>query len=374
MRETKSGSATYSKRPDATAIAARIAPKRVVIVDDSWAVRAWLRAVLEEDKRLMIVGEADSAEEARQVIKDTNPDVITLDIQMPGMDGLEFLSHVMRLRPLPVVMISNATRATADATVTALSLGAIDCIMKPSEPLTLLECRDITRRIYSAACSRVRSISQSTPNVPRVSGQNTTASKSLILIGASTGGVAALNVVLGDLDPSGPPVVVVQHMPGPFLVSFSQKLDRQLPQDVAIADPSEPLKAGQVRLAPSMGKHTEIIRRNRQWYCRFRENTEEAWFCPSVDVLFKSATPFAPSIMAIILTGLGRDGAEGMLLLHQAGARTLGQDEESSVVYGMPKAAWSFGAVQQQLPLTQLGAAAVSLCDELGSPMPRRAD
>jgi two-component system chemotaxis response regulator CheB len=346
--------------------------KKVVIVDDSRSLRAWLRSVLSSERRLDVVGEAGSAQEARQVIKQTNPDVITLDIEMPGMNGIEFLSRLMRLRPMPVVMLSGVTQSNSEATITALSLGAVDCILKPGTLLSDKEHRDISRRVYAAACSHVQPAvpgpvaTQHDPSAVEV------ASDAVILLGASTGGVTALQTVLSGLDPKGPPVVVVQHMPGQFLVSFTQQLNQNLPQDVALAQPEQPLQNGQVRIAPGLGQHTEITRRRQSWYCSFRDNTEDCPYCPSVDALFKSAAPQAGKVVAAILTGLGRDGADAMLTLREGGAATIGQDATTSVVYGMPKAAWNIGAVQQQCPLDQIPAAIMAATRTLGSAENRR--
>lgn len=331
--------------------------KKVVIVDDSRTIRSWLRVVLEQDPRLEVVGEADCAETAREVIKRTTPDVLTLDIEMPGMNGLAFLEKLMTLRPMPVVMISGATASNSEATITALSLGAVDCILKPTTPSDLQAQRSIIRRVFSAACSTVfglRPIAHSRGASPELP---TTGPMPVILIGASTGGVAALETVLSDLHSNGPPVVIVQHMPGPFLVSFSQMLNRKLDQDVAIARAHEALGYGQIRLAPAQGQHTTITRVGANWQCRFVADSEGHSHCPAVDVLFGSGVKEAGDVISLILTGLGRDGATAMRALRDAGAMTLGQDQHSSVVYGMPRAAWDLGAVQSQLPLDQLGAA-----------------
>lgn len=329
--------------------------KRVVIVDDSRAMRAWLRMVLDSDRRLTVVGEAASAAEARKVIKEAKPDVVTLDIEMPGMSGLEFLSRLMTLHPTPVVMMSAATRFGSDATITALTRGAVDCLLKPHDGTNPKAGRDIARRVFSAACSTLPP-----PLMPRAPQILTAHSKHLrqlpiILIGASTGGVGALESVLQDLRADGPPVVIVQHMPATFLISFTQLLNRKLPQQVSLAIDGGIVGAGQVVLAPEQGCHTEISRRNGNWITHLRPNTERAVHCPSVDTLFASAAPFGHDVIAAILTGLGRDGAEGMHQLYRFGARTFGQDEATSVVFGMPKAAKELGAVDQHLPLDQIG-------------------
>jgi two-component system chemotaxis response regulator CheB len=331
--------------------------KRVIIVDDSTVMRGWLRAVLEADPKLVVVGEANDAYEARQVIKETKPDVVTLDIEMPGMSGLEFLSRLMRLHPVPVVMFAAATEFGSNATISALMNGAVDCIVKPSNGADPKVQRLIMRRVFSAACSRL----QKAPGIREAATTSATLQDTgptpLILIGASTGGVAALETVLTNLRADGPPVVIVQHMPATFLISFSRLLDRKLQQDVSLAVDGAPLRRGQIVLAPEQGCHTEIGRRNGTWVTHLRPNHERAAHCPSVDTLFSSATPFGHDVFGVILTGLGRDGAEGLQQLHRSGARTFGQDEQSSVVFGMPKAAWELGAVDQLLPLDHIGKA-----------------
>lgn len=347
----------HHERGSARARRGHYTTKRVVIVDDSRALRGWLRVVLEQDPRLEVVGEADCAEAAREIIKRTRPDVVTLDIEMPGMSGLAFLERIMKLRPMPVVMISGSTQSNSEASITALSLGAIDCILKPLGATDEKVCRDIRRRVYSAACGTVQPIQTRRLGKPTMSQRTVQANMPVILIGASTGGVAALETVLSDLDADAPPVVIVQHMPGSFLVSFSRMLARHLPHDVAIARENEPLGYGQIRLAPALGKHTQVQRRGGQWYCQFTEEPSDALHRPSVDVLFHSAIRSAEDVIAVILTGLGRDGALGMQALHTAGATTIGQDAHSSVVYGMPRAAFDVGAVDEQLPLAKIGEA-----------------
>ncbi|MEM7521463.1 MAG: chemotaxis-specific protein-glutamate methyltransferase CheB [Pseudomonadota bacterium] len=339
-------SAAYrDKDPDA---------KSVVIVDDSATMRSILRVVIDDDPKLNVIGEADSALQAREVIKETNPDVVTLDIEMPGMSGLEFLEKLMRLRPTPVVMISSATRANSEATITALSLGAVDCILKPTTLIDPSVRKDMTRRIVAAANS---SVQQLAPVVaaPKPVLAMPEGPLPLILVGSSTGGVVALERMLMDLPADGPPVVIVQHMPGNFLESFSSHLNNKLPQSVALAREDEVLDVGHVRLAPAEGRHTSVYRRGTQWRCRFTPKSGEELHCPSVDTLFASAVSEAEDVIAVILTGLGRDGAEAMLRLHQAGTFTLGQDEASSVVYGMPKAAWELGAIDRQMPIATIG-------------------
>jgi two-component system chemotaxis response regulator CheB len=349
--------------------------KRVLIVDDSRVIRSWLRMVLASDHRLCIVGEASTAVEARDFLRANAADVITLDIEMPGMSGLEFLTRLMRARPMPVVMLSGLTSEGSEAAIQALSRGAIDCILKPTDGYNQDLSRDICERVYQAACTRPP---QSASSLDRINATKGGAEAvripygqpcrrgSLVLIGASTGGVSALETVLPSLDPSGPPVVIVQHMPGNFLESFAERLQRYLPQNVTLAEENRVLCRGDVVLAPGIGRHTKVKRGANGWKCVFSDADTDSLHCPSVDQLFLSAVPEAANITAAILTGLGKDGAEGMLKLSEAGAITIGQDEATSVVYGMPRAAHSLGAVQKQLPIDKIG-------QSIGSHSKRRA-
>lgn len=329
-------------------------PKKVVVVDDSRSVRSWLRHVIGTDARLLVVGEASDAQEARRVIKATNPDVITLDIDMPGMSGLDFLERLIRLRPLPVVMISSLTQRGSDAAIQALSIGAVDCIVKPGTMMDQAAQQDLTDRLFSAASSQVSgAASLSSARAPGPP-PNTSKSKHVVLIGASTGGVAALETVLGGLDPAGPPVVIAQHMPAPFLMSFAERLNNMLAQDVALLRPGMPLCPGQVRLAPGGATHGTLRQKAGGWQADTLPRSAQDLYCPSVDTLFQSAVHGAHQVTAALLTGLGKDGAKGLLALHDAGAHTIGQDSGSCVVYGMPKAAFDAGAVREQLPLKDI--------------------
>ena len=332
--------------------------KRVVIVDDSRSIRAWLRTVLHMNPDLEVVGEAADAYEAREIIKAVNPDVITLDIEMPKMSGLEFLARLMKLRPMPVVMVSSTTQRGSDAAITALSLGALDCLVKPSGKIDAKTSRDFGRRVFSAACANIPTGSGSLRDAVNSVAVKAPAHRTpLVLIGASTGGVTALETVLSELDPGGPPVVIVQHMPDQFLTSFCSLLDQNLPQNVRIAQGGAAIGPGEIAIAPARGQHTEIVRRNLSWQCQLRNDDERALHCPSVDALFSSAAAHGHDIIAVLLTGLGRDGAEGMRHLRRSGAHTIGQDQTSCVIYGMPKVAKEIGGVVEELPLHLIGSA-----------------
>ena len=332
---------------------ARALPKRVVVVDDSRAIRASLRHVIEADPQLCVVGEASNAQEARRTIKATNPDVITLDVEMPGMNGLEFLEKLIALRPMPVVMVSSCAQRGSDVAIRALSLGAVDCIVKPGNLMDPVAQRAFARRVFAAACCQVfgpRGASARPVLAPSaLSGKRM--GHQLVLIGASTGGVAALEIVLGGLDLDGPPVVIAQHMPTQYLESFAQRLNRDLARDIDILQAGVPLKYGQIRLAPGGNEQSLLLPKSPVWQAELAPQAPKDLYCPSVDKLFHSACGRATCVTAVLLTGLGNDGASGLKALRAAGAHTIGQDCASSVVYGMPRAAFEAGAVVEQLPL-----------------------
>lgn len=329
--------------------------KKVLIVDDSRTLRAWLRAVLSLDANLEVIGEAADAFEAREMILKLRPDVITLDIEMPGMSGLEFLDRLMRNAPMPVVMLSAATTEGSNAALEALSLGAVDCLEKPIGTVSDKARRDIGKRVFAASVSRVQ------PPAAPMQVQHRHMSRDLgsvnapiILIGASTGGVTALEAVLPYLDEAGPPVVVVQHMPGHFLTSFVRQLGQKLSSNVSLGRDSMDLMRGDIVFAPALGRHTELTSLGGKWRLTQRDDTEGALHCPSVDVLFKSAVPHAARVVCVLLTGLGKDGADGMFRLRKAGARSLIQNEETCVIYGMPRVAKELGAAELELPLSEI--------------------
>jgi two-component system chemotaxis response regulator CheB len=303
---------------------------------------------------------------ARDFIRANAVDVVTLDIEMPGMSGLEFLIRLMRARPTPVVILSSLTSEGSDAAIQALASGAVDCMVKPTTGHDQQFARDICERVYQAACTRPARLLTSGLSTPRANAGRPPAMPqrlgacrrgALILMRSSTGGVAALETVLPDLDPHGPPVVILQHMSGNFLKSFAERLNRQLPQRVMLAEDGMTLHRGDVVLAPGNGKHTEVVRTAEGWHCRFAKNETALVHSPSVDRLFHSAVSEAANVSAAVLTGLGKDGADGLLQLAKAGAATFGQDEETSVVYGMPRAAIAIGGVKMQLPIDRIGPA-----------------
>ncbi len=326
--------------------------KSVVVVDDSAVMRALVRKHLLDDGRFTVVGEAADPYEARDVIKRTNPDVLTLDVEMPRMDGLSFLEKIMRLRPLPVVMFSTETHKGSVAAIEALSIGAIDCIGKPTatSPDTILS---LAERVYVASNARVPGGNGPVSKPPSEFQWN----GRVVLIGASTGGVDALERLLAGYPANCPPTLITQHMPETFLESFSDRLAKRVEPDVALARDGEVLLQGMVRIAPGGDCHLGIVKRSDRLSSRLTPGKKVSGHRPSVDMLYRSAAGFAGQCVAVQLTGMGRDGAHGMLDLRKAGAHTIAQDESSSVVYGMPRVAAEIGGVEQVLPLDKIAAA-----------------
>ncbi len=332
---------------------------RVVIVDDSPTMRGLISATLSRDPGIEVVGIAGDPLEAREVIKALNPDVITLDVEMPNMNGLEFLEKIMRLRPMPVVMISTLTQKGAEVTLAALELGAVDAVGKPGAGVTAVEAfADLAERVKSAARSRVRAAG-GIP-APRPETGYRAAEDHVLAIGASTGGVEALLTILSAFPADCPATVVTQHMPAAFTRSFAQRLDRSSAATVLEAEDGAPLRRGVVYIAPGGVAHLEVSGAAPR--CRLSAGDTVSGHRPSVDVLFRTVARLGRPMTGVILTGMGRDGAQGLLEMRQAGARTLGQDEATSVVYGMPRAAYELGAVERQLPLSRLPAAILESC------------
>jgi two-component system chemotaxis response regulator CheB len=321
---------------------------RVLVVDDSATMRGLITATLQRDPEIKVIGQACDPLEARQAIKDLNPDVITLDIEMPNMNGLDFLEKIMRLRPTPVIMVSTLTHEGAEANLRALEIGAVDCIGKSfdNDGLELL-----ADKVRMAANSRVRA--NMTPAKPPTAPSPFTPNERLVAIGSSTGGVEALLTVLSRFPANCPATLISQHMPEAFTARFAERLNRQCAPEVAEARDGMPVLPGHVYLAPG-NSHLELVHQGRL-QCRLTDAEKVNGHRPSVDVLFKSVARVAGAkAVGVILTGMGRDGAQGLLAMRKAGAPTLGQDEASCVVYGMPKSAFEAGAVMQQLGLEKI--------------------
>ena len=339
---------------------------RVLIVDDSPTMRLLLRKVLEADPEIDVVGAAGDAYEARQAIKALNPDVVTLDIEMPGMDGLAFLRKIMALRPMPVVMVSSLTDRGAKCAIEAMSIGAVDCIGKPTGGDLQAGMSPLRQIIKTAARARVRQFQP--PQKPSVGAGLSPGSEArefdpskVIAIGASTGGVEALCEILRDWPRNCPPTLIVQHMPAQFTPSFAARLNQISGAVVSEAEDQARLESGRVYLAPGGDYHLKLETR-AGLRCRLFRGEAVNGHRPSADVLFESVAPLGDRGVGLILTGLGSDGAKGLKSMRDAGAQTIGQDKESCTVYGMPRAAHACGAVARQLPLERIAAATLDLC------------
>lgn len=335
-----------------------MAPVRVVVVDDSATMRAFIKASLKDDPEIEVVGEAGDPYVARDVIKAVSPDVITLDVEMPRMSGLEFLEKIMRLRPMPVIMISGNTQKGAAASVEALAMGAVDCIGKPSSGPLGDSLDVLPAKIKAAAKASVRDKCNAAPVQSR---DDFTPNNKIVAIGASTGGVEALMKLLSTFPKNCPPTLITQHMPEGFTSSFAQRLDRSVAPHVTEATHDAPVKPGHIYIAPGGGAHLEIAGK-MHLHCELKSGPPVSSHRPSVDVLFKSFVRLRSRAVGVILTGMGRDGAQGLLEIRNAGGRTIGQDEQSSIVYGMPGVAKEIGAVEKQVRLSMIGREILELC------------
>lgn len=333
-------------------------PKRVLIVDDSPTIRGLIRTVLQTDPRLEVVGEAANPYEARELIKALHPDVLTLDVEMPRMNGLAFLEKLMRLRPMPVVMISSETQKGSRAALEALALGAVECIGKPVGGGFSAAFGPLADLLVAAAGARLR---QPGPRLQVAPATGFDWNGRLVLIGSSTGGVDALETLLAGYPENCPPTLITQHMPESFLVSFAKRLAGRIAPRLVLAREGAPITQGMVALAPGGETHLELTPGTPS-RCRLPRSEKVGGYRPSVDVLFRSAVPVADRTVAVMLTGMGRDGAAGMLALRQGGARCLAQDEDSSVVFGMPRAALENGAAERAVALSEMSAAILDLC------------
>ncbi|RIK71007.1 MAG: chemotaxis response regulator protein-glutamate methylesterase [Planctomycetota bacterium] len=341
---------------------------RVLVVDDSALIRQLLTRILEQDPAIEVVGAAADPEFAWRKLQQLSPDVLTLDVEMPKMDGLTFLAKLMAARPMPVVMVSSLTARGAETTLRALELGAVDFVTKPTIDVASgtaeLSC-DIIEKVRAAAASRVRR-RDGAPPPPRLAAAASRpfalveATDKLIAIGASTGGTEALAQVLPGLPADAPGTVVVQHMPRAFTKAFAARLDSLCAMKVKEAEHGERILRGHVLLAPG-DFHMEVCRQGAAYYVRLHQQPAVSGFRPSVDVLFQScAHALGRHAAAALLTGMGRDGAAGMLAMKSAGAYTIAQDEATCVVFGMPREAIALGAATCVAPLSAVADALLS--------------
>jgi two-component system chemotaxis response regulator CheB len=339
---------------------------KVVVVDDSALVRGLLSEIINRERDMQCVGVAADPLQAREVIRAANPDVITLDVEMPRMDGIDFLARLMRLRPTPVVMVSTLTERGAEVTMRALELGAVDFVAKPKigvvDGLKRL-ADDITDKIRVAAQAQVQRLSGA-PATPVAAPATPSASPSplgrlstekLIFIGASTGGTEATKEVLVNLPPDCPAIMITQHMPAGFTKSYATRLDSLCRIRVAEARDGERILPGHAYIAPGGTAHLSVERSGANYIARIVDGDPVNRHRPSVEVLFKSAARVAgPNAVGIMLTGMGADGAAAMKEMRDAGSYNLVQDEASCVVFGMPREAIAAGAAHEVLPLAQL--------------------
>jgi len=345
---------------------------KVLIVDDSALVRKLLTEILSGDPEIEVVGTAADPLIARDKIKATNPDVLTLDVEMPKMDGLTFLANLMRLRPMPVVMVSTLTEKGADVTLRAMELGAIDYISKPKLGGTYRLAdysEEIIEKVKVASMARVKAVRASLASSPSIKEGMVSSAEmmhfkttdKLVAIGASTGGTEAIKHVLSQLPANFPAIVISQHIPPAFSTSFASSCNNISPLQVSEAKEGEQILPGCVYIAPG-GKHLMIKRSGARYICHLDDGPAVNRFKPSVDVMFNSmASTVAGNAVGVILTGMGVDGAKGLEAMREAGARTIGQDQDSSVVWGMPGAAFKAGAVQELVPLNDVARTLASL-------------
>lgn len=331
---------------------------RVLVVDDSALVRRVLSDALSKHADIEVVGTATDPYVARERIVQLRPDVITLDIEMPRMDGLSFLSKLMKHFPLPVVVVSSLTPANSETALRALALGAVDVIAKPGSSLAAGDVADeLVRAVRAASHARVVrrvDIAESVPATPRSAIASLDTTHKIIALGASTGGTQALEQVLRRFPVDAPGTVIVQHMPEHFTLSFAKRLDSVCAMRVQEARDGDYLSPGLALVAPG-GKHLVVQASGARWVARVKDGPKVHHQRPAVDVLFQSVARSAGrNAVAALLTGMGADGAKGMLAMKEAGAYTVAQNEETCVVYGMPREAVKLGAAIDVLPLDQV--------------------
>lgn len=335
-------------------------PYKLLIVDDSIVIRTFLRDLFAGLPDFEVIGAAANPYKARDIMRENWPDVLTLDIEMPRMNGIEFLQKIMQSRPTPVVMVSTLTKARAPITLQALELGAVDYFAKPEistwDVLDTVK-EEIITKVRNAAQSNVRKKTVVRENlsvlkplqISRVSGLN-----KIVLVGSSTGGVQALTRIFMQLPATTPGIAVVQHMPPTFVESLAAQLEKKTQMTVKVASDNEPVTPGKIVIAPG-NCHLEVIKRSGIFYTKLVYGLPIGYHLPAVNALFLSAAKIGGAeILGIILTGMGEDGANGLLAMKQNGCHTIGQDKDSSIVYGMPKKAYDLGAVEQQVPLNKI--------------------
>lgn len=330
---------------------------KVLVVDDSALIRKILREIINHQPDMEVVGCAQDAWVARTLIKSLKPDVLTLDVEMPKMNGLEFLDKLMRLRPMPVVMISALTRKSSSVTLQALNLGAVDFIAKPQlGPMDKMHdyAQMIAEKIRIAAKAKIKPVSMALMTPSPFPNNQVFSTKKLIAIGASTGGTVAINLLLQEMPVTAPGIVITQHMPPGFTASFAARLNNDCKITVQEAENNMRIRPGHAYIAPG-GYHLMVCKQQDGYYTKLSRHAAVNRHRPSVDVLFDSVAQSAGKhATGIILTGMGADGAMGLLKMKQAGAFNFAQNEKSCVVYGMPQKALKLGAIDQILSVEQI--------------------
>ncbi len=328
-------------------------PIRVLIVDDSRTIRSLIRLGLERDTRVEVIGEASDAYEARELIKTLNPDVLTLDVEMPRMDGLAFLEKIMRLRPMPVVMVSSRTAEQSEVAVRALTLGAVDCIDLKKLLQDDADSKKIADTIVMAASASIKARKPVGYFPEKLPGDNFRWNGRFVVVGSSTGGVETLIRILSGFPTNGPPVVVAQHMPAHFLASFAKRLDALIKPSVRIALRDQALRPGEILLAGGGSDHVEICVGD-PFKIGLVPASSSDLYTPSIERLFLSASEFGDKAVGVILTGMGRDGAAGLLKMRNNGAHTIAQSGRTAVVDGMPRAARELDAACEVTDLDKI--------------------
>lgn len=355
----------------------------MLIVDDSALMRKLLSEVLESDRSITVLGTAVDAYSAREKIKKLEPDVLTLDVAMPRMNGVDFLKKLMRLRPMPVIMVSSMTESNAEITIEALEVGAVDFVRKPDvdrDHSFADFSSELISKVKMARGARVRSVpgrlltgattaaeSEKPPFKRRIQ-----TNLNLVAIGASTGGTEAIREILEQLPADSPPIMIVQHIPREFSLTFTRRMDDLSAMTVVEAQPGMTVSSGLVYVAPG-DRHLTVERHDRQLRCKLSGHDPVNYHRPSVDVLFRSlARNVGADAVGVLLTGMGADGARGLRELRDAGAKTIAQDEETSVIWGMPGEAVKLGAAELVLPLPRITAQIAFLAKTLRGTVPVR--
>ena len=335
---------------------------RVLVVDDSLVVRNLLTRELSRDPEIEVIASARDAYEAREKIVELEPDVITLDIEMPRMDGITFLNALMEHNPLPVIVVSSIAPEGGRVALEAMEAGAVDVMCKPGPSYTVGEMSlELSEKIKAAASARIRRKQRRNGAGPRRRLASARPTDRVVAIGTSTGGTQALKDVLGALPSDAPAVLVVQHMPAHFTRSFAERLDELCAVEVREAEDGDVVRSGRVLVAPG-NRHMLLARRGSGLVVRVKDGPLVGRHRPSVDVLFKSvAREAGDRAVGVIMTGMGKDGAEGIREMRNAGAATIAQDESSCVVFGMPREAIRLEAIDRVLPLEDIGAGLLDL-------------